>query len=161
MLQSSNCISNLSFMQLFNLSFIKREQFLQQLHHLISLEPQMLNTFIKKKQCVSISCRLLYRFKCLRKIFLCIYFPTFYQVYSFFLLQHFSPKKFAPYVFKNKMSKEFIEEVDIGEIVGVSVNFFLNELHQHTHYFLLGGNLLVGLSVWRYLIRVMKTISRK
>jgi hypothetical protein len=47
----------------------------------------------------------------------------------------------------------------LERIVGVSVNFFLNELHQHTCSFLLGGNLLLYLR--RYSIRVMKTIFSK
>lgn len=80
-----------------------------------------------------------------KNIFVYLFFLLFIKFILFSYSSIFSPKKFAPYVFKNKMSKEFIEEVDIGEIVGVSVNFFLNELHQHTHYFLLGGNLLVYL----------------
>ena len=31
----------------------------------------------------------------------------------------------------------------LERIVGVSVNSLLNELHHHTCYFLLGGNLLI------------------
>lgn len=131
-------------MQLFNLSFIKREQFLQQLpHHLIVLESLRYGTLSLKSR---ISWRLLYRFKCFTKTF---YVYLFFLVFIKFIFYYIIfPFKSCHHMYLEiKCQKNSMRRWILERIVGVSVNSFLNELYQHTCYFLLVGNLLVFLFV--------------
>lgn len=85
-----------------------------------------------------------YRFKCLH--FLCIYFfPAFVNLS--FLFQYFPFKNLKHMSLKRKCQKNSMRRWILERIVGVSVNFFLNELHQHTFCFLLRENPFIPLKI--------------